>query len=48
MEFEISTSYLSIGIQGDDVAQVHQALQARGRGIPVAEGSKGVSNCLEI
>ncbi len=37
MKLEIFVSRLSLGAQGDDVARVHQALQALGRSVPPAE-----------
>jgi hypothetical protein len=37
MILQISSTPLSLGMQGDDVARVHQALQVLGRDIPVAE-----------
>ena len=40
MILEISAVQLSFGTQGDDVARVHQAIQALGRDIPIAERAK--------
>lgn len=37
MKLEISASQLSFGTQGDDVARVHQAMQALGRSVPASE-----------
>jgi hypothetical protein len=37
MILQISTGQLSLGTQGDDVARVHQAFDALGRSVPVAE-----------
>jgi peptidoglycan hydrolase-like protein with peptidoglycan-binding domain len=42
MSLEIFARQLSFGMQGDDVARVHQALQALGRDIPVAETASRV------
>src|SRR5215210_2309211 len=42
MILQISTSQLSFGTQGDDVARVHQALQTLGRSVPVAETANRV------
>ena len=42
MPLQISTSQLSFGMQGDDVARVHQALQALGRDIPLTETANRV------
>ncbi len=55
MTLEISASRLSFGMQGDDVARVHQALQALARSVPVSEtadrvlgvGSVGVLKALQ-
>jgi hypothetical protein len=37
MTLVVSTSQLSLGAQGDNVARVHQALQALGTDLPLAE-----------
>ncbi len=42
MILQISTSQLSFGTRGDDVARVHQAMQALGRSVPVAETASRV------
>src|SRR5215212_1465511 len=42
MILRISTSQLSFGTQGDDVARVHQAIQALGRSVPVPERANRV------
>ncbi len=42
MILQISASQLSFGTQGDDVARVHQAMQALGRSVPVAETASRV------
>src|SRR5215210_4529526 len=42
MILQISTSQLSFGTQGDDVARVHRAMQALGRSVPVAETASRV------
>lgn len=42
MKLEISAAQLSLGLQGDDVARLHQSLLALGRDIPLAETDKQV------
>jgi peptidoglycan hydrolase-like protein with peptidoglycan-binding domain len=37
MTLEIAASEVSLGMQGDDVARIHHALQALGRSVPVSE-----------
>lgn len=44
MNLQISTSQLSFGTQGDDVARVHQALQALGRIVPAAEVNRVIGD----
>jgi len=47
MNLEISASQLSLGTVGDDVACVHQAMQALGRSVPVSETASRHGCCPE-
>lgn len=42
MKLEIAATQLSLGLQGDDVASLHQALLALGRDVPLAESDRRV------